>query len=361
MITASEKCVIDNWSLENSALLFESDSSETFPQDIEFINALGGLSNYINAILMYEDTNFIANGYEYAWQRFEWFRQNTALHIKPLDTGGKPLNSIYEDLSSRLNMKSTKFDEIELEDLTNYKQPITRYQNLHLSQSKYRQNEHPYVVNEATVFYLMISGNLQADLFISPGRAGQILAEDKYQSTSFSKTLNKIDEIIGENSGTLWFDEMSAGITDNFFLPPLTHYIFSQAANLDDLFKILMEIKSSNMISEYKQNVKELSRSTRDFGKFQLEIESLISECFGKMQKIDKPWAVKVNILFLSFTKSFSINFKLKKTYMTFLRDLMDCRTEMYGLQHEVERLFKRKIDFNSSYVPRRSQSDSNV
>ena len=81
----SQKSLIDNWSLEQAGSLLDDGTNYSSLPDQDFINSLGGLSNYINSILLYDETNFLANGFEGDWVRFSWFEKNTRLVVKPIN------------------------------------------------------------------------------------------------------------------------------------------------------------------------------------------------------------------------------------------------------------------------------------
>lgn len=85
---SSKRCIVDNWSLEQAGSLLNGDFEQYTFTDELFIESLGGLSNYINAILLYDEAKFIANGFQTNWYRFSWFLKNTRLYFEPfLPTG----------------------------------------------------------------------------------------------------------------------------------------------------------------------------------------------------------------------------------------------------------------------------------
>lgn len=58
------KSLIDNWSLEHAgSLLSREIDTSTIPKDTFEAN-LGGLTNYIHSLLFYDETNYLANGFE---------------------------------------------------------------------------------------------------------------------------------------------------------------------------------------------------------------------------------------------------------------------------------------------------------
>jgi hypothetical protein len=299
-MTISDKCIIDNWSLEQTACLFETDSLETFPSEELFINSLGGLSNFINAMLLYDDTKFIANGFQTGWYRYDWFKKNATLHIKPYIP-----DDFYLDWNNHIASNSL-----------------------------------------GTNHYLLTSKYLEADLFISPDRAKRIL-EQKMPliDNTFIDILTKIDKNIQAEKNSIWSDKVKVGIDQNFILPSLTQFVFSQASSLDELLTIIMQLKGSNEIAKLKTQIQSLTESTKDFTKFQNEIENIIKDCFGKPNKSEKPWALKISVLFLTLTKSFNLDFIKRQQYSTFLKDVITCRSEAFRLKNDIDRIFKRKIN----------------
>ena len=115
------------------------------------MNSLGGLSNYINSILLYDETNFLANGFEGDLVRFRWFEKNTRLVIQPINP---------DSLNIDWNSEASYSDK----GIRNY---------------------------------LVSSKHLKTDLFISPQRAEKIIANGLPKKvSSLNQTLTKIDEKI---------------------------------------------------------------------------------------------------------------------------------------------------------------------
>ena len=56
-----KKSLIDNWSLEQAGFLLEGNNDYLKISDQLFTKCIGGLSNYINSILLYDETNYLAN------------------------------------------------------------------------------------------------------------------------------------------------------------------------------------------------------------------------------------------------------------------------------------------------------------
>ena len=80
-----KKSLIDNWSLEQAGFLLEGNNDYLKISDQLFTKCIGGLSNYINSILLYDETNYLANGFESEWSKFNWFERNTKLIVSPIN------------------------------------------------------------------------------------------------------------------------------------------------------------------------------------------------------------------------------------------------------------------------------------
>lgn len=294
------KSLIDNWSLQHAAIMLDNSYDITSLDDARFINSIGGLSNYINSILIYKDANYPENGFEEAWTNFEWFALNTTAYIKPLNT---ELTSI----------------------------------NWHNQQS-YDDNG---IQN-----YLITSEYFNCDLFIAPERATIINSNINQFITenNFTCTLKKIDEEINIHRQSTWYDNVKVGISNNFLLPSLTHYVLSEATNADDLLTVIMQIKSSEKIDRIIEQITEITSSTDTAFKFQKDVEDLIKKNLNKPVSESKDWRVSVSALFLSISKAFNLDFFNRKEHLVFLKDIVKCRTEVNGLEKDLERIFKRKI-----------------
>lgn len=294
-----KKSLIDNWSLEQAGSLLDSNNDFFSLSEIEFINSLGGLSNYINSILLYDQTNYLANGFEDDWLRFGWFEKNTRLIIQPINPAG--LNIDWKSEAS-------------------------------FSDSGIRN-------------YLFSSKELETDLFISPQRAEKIKNKSLQKiESNFNTTLSKIDEKIFSERDSLWFENLKIGIDKNFSFPSLTHYVLSQATSSDDLLTVIMQLKVSGKIKLVRDKIDEISKSAKESSRFQKDIENLIKTNFGEPVKTNKPWSINFTVLFITLTRTFNFDFFRRKEYLLFLKDIIDCRTEAHGLSNDVERIFRRRL-----------------
>ena len=143
-----KKCIIDNWSLEHAGFLLDNSSDVSLPNDHSFLNNLGGLSNYINALLLYEEPGYLKNGFENQWTRFKWFEQNTNLFLNQLDPSISKI-----DWNSRVSYSDNGIEN-----------------------------------------YLITSELFESDLFISPERSSKIIHQKEPKiNDNLIKTLKKVD------------------------------------------------------------------------------------------------------------------------------------------------------------------------
>lgn len=293
-------CIIDNWSLEHAGFLLDKSNDIISQNEVAFQNNLGGLSNYINALLLYEKSNYLKNGFEDDWMRFEWFEKNTSVFFNKLDPS-----------SSNIDWNS---------------------------EASYADNG---IGN-----YLIISELFSSDLFISPERASKLVQANSINpDDNFISTLKKIDASILHRKDESWYKNIQIGIEDNFQLPALTQYVLSQASSVDDLLTVIMQLKSDGKIQRIRHRVNELNSSTKSSMKLQKEIENIISDSFGLEPNYDRPWSIKISILFLSLTKSFGLDFFNRKEHLVFLKDIAGLRAENKSLNKHLARIFNRSIN----------------
>jgi len=295
----SQKSLIDNWSLEQAGSLLDDYSNSHSVSEQDFVSSLGGLSNYINSVLLYDETNYLANGFERDWVRFGWFEKNTSLIIKPINP-----DSLNIDWNSAASYSDKGIKN-----------------------------------------YLVSSKRLATDLFISPERAQKIIDNGLPKiENNLIQTLVKIDEKIKSEKKTLWFDNLKVGIDRNFKFPSLTHYVFSEATNSEDLLRVIMQLKESGKVKSVRDKIDDITLSTIESSKFQKEVERLIKENFGESPKSENPWSIKFTVLFLTLTKSFNLDFFKRKEHLLFLKNIIACRTEAQGLNKHIKRIFGRTL-----------------
>lgn len=294
-----KKSLIDNWSLQHAAIVLDNSFDLYRLDNTGFTNAIGGLSNYINSLLLYEETNYPENGFEEAWNGYDWFSKNTCAYIKPLNT----------DLTAIDWHAEKSYEDNGIEN------------------------------------YLITSNYFNRDLFISPERAEvvNIKLSDFLSENNLTTTLKKIDEEINNHRASSWYDEINIGIENNFQLPSLTHYVLKEATSADDLLTVIMQLKSSKKIDRISLRISELTRSTRDAFKFQKEIENIINDYFANPSG-SRDWSVSVSALFLSLSKSFNLDFFDRREHIVFLKDIVKCRMESNSLADDIHRIFKRRI-----------------
>lgn len=289
-----DKCLIDNWSLQRAAFLTDGDEVEFYKRQDLFVSALGGLSNFINAILLYDDRMFLLNGNQTAWTEVSWFKKNVEHYIKPV---------IMDEEEILLNLAKLN-------------------------------------MGHSANYYLAVSKYLDADLFISTERATKIMAEPipKLDKPTI-RVLNEIDRLIETESNKTWSEVTRIGVQNNFIFPSLTHYVLSQATSINDLLRVIFDIKESGIITGFKEKLKELSTDLKDFSKFQLQVEALVKSHLGYPNKKESPFSIKLSVLFFDYRQSVNLNPRRMK-YLTFLKDIVSCRTEAFGLRKDVERIF---------------------
>lgn len=297
-----QKSLIDNWSLEQAGILLDNDSNFSSLPDEDFISSLGGLSNYINSILLYDETNFLANGFESDWTRFAWFEQNTKLIVQPINPDSLNIDWNSSDSYSDIGIKN----------------------------------------------YLISSKHFNTDLFVSSERAEKINNGLSRIGNSLNQTLLKIDEKIKSQKESLWFESSRIGIDRNFHFPSLTHYVLSQATHSEDLLTVIMQLKESGKMKSIRDKTDEITLNTKELSRFQKDVERLIKENFDESPKTDKPWSIKVPVLFLTLTKSFNINFFKRKEHLLFLKDIIASRVEAQGLDKDIKRIFGRTLYYKS-------------
>lgn len=299
---SSDRCLIDNWSLEHAGYLLNGDMDNSFLTDDGFIKSLGGLSNYINAVLLYDEAKFVANGFQTDWYRFHWFEKNTRLYIHPFI-------------------------------------PTDNYIDW---------NNHGNSADLGAKNYLLASKFLDADLLISPERARQIITNGAPQvDDNFIATLEKIDEKIRVEKEELWYENVKVGIEQNFVFPSLIHYVLSEASNMNDLLTVIMQLKASGDMTKVRKEINDLSSTTKGASRLKKEVENIINNQFSKGGNSDKPWSISFDVLFLTISKSFNFKNLKRKSYLTFLKDFVACRAEAFSLKDDIQRIFGRKIELS--------------
>lgn len=298
-MTEMRKSLIDNWSLEHAGILVGRDTDTSTIAKEQFIQNIGGLSNYIHALLFYDETNYLANGFEKDWTRFHWFNKNTKMHVNAL---------------------SAQSLEIDWDSEESY-------------------------TDKGISNYLKSSNNLGLDLFVSPERATMLKERIlKRPANKLESVIGKIDEEILVEANSLWFKDTQLGIIENFKFPSLTQYVLSQASSVDDLLNVIVEIKESRRIKVVTDELSEISRNTKATAKFQKEVENKIKLAFGDKSKSDTSLTLKINAWFFSLNKTINFGFFSRKEHLLFLKDIIACRTESANLRNSISRIFKQSI-----------------
>lgn len=297
MIT-ERKSLIDNWSLERAAMILDDSSDYSdFPNEL-FINCFDGLSNYINSLLLYDKSFFLENGFQTHWQRLAWFKKNTNLYFESI----VPIEL-----------------KIDWESKESY-------------------------ADKGIKNYLLSSECYSSDLFVSAERSPEILKSNHQRlDENFGTILKQIDEKIKLERDASWFEKVRIGIDRNFRFPSLTQYVLSEASSQKDLLRVIFQLKESGKIKDVRNKIDEITDNTKKAYKFQRDIESLIKKYFGGKSTNEKTWSLKIPILFLTITKSFSPDFFYRKEHLIFLKNLIACRSEIGKLDKDVKRIFGKQ------------------
>lgn len=293
------KSLLDNWSLEHAGFLLNGDTDIGKITQNDFINNFGGLSNYINALLLYDQTAYLSNGFEKDWNRFEWFTKNTLSYVEGL---------------------SAKELEIDWESDDSYS-------------------------DQGISNYLKSSNTLGLDLFVSPERA-TILKEKvlRPHSTTFEILIKKIDDKIAMEADGIWLPETRLGIIENFRFPSLTQYVLSESSRSDELLTVILQMRHDGKINRIFNELNEIALDTKRVGGLQKEMESRIKLAFGDKSKSDTSFTVKVGALFVSLNKTISLGFLNRRVHILFLKDIISCRAESGHLRKNIKRLFGKTL-----------------
>jgi hypothetical protein len=299
IMNKTEKCVIDNWSLEHAAILLDVNSDITAQKEISYENNLGGLSNFIQSLLLYKDRYFILNGFEKDWRKFSWF-----------------------DSRIKSTIKGIALDEmgIDWESSASYADKGIRN-------------------------YLSTSEYFESDLIVAPERADSILSLDlrSIMGRPFLELLREIDGKIIQEKDRVIFTDLKVGIQNNFIIPSLTQYVLSEATNRDDLLQVILQLRESKKIENIARKISEISSSVKESSKLQREVDSIIKKEFGN-QPNGNEWSIGVSAMFLSIGKNLDLSFFDRREHIVFLKNLIKCRAEAHRLKKDFERIFKKKL-----------------
>ncbi len=296
------KSLLDNWSLEHAGVLLNGDTDIGEMSHENFLNSFGGLSNYINAILLYDQTSYLSNGFEKEWTRFPWFTRNTLCYVEGL---------------------SAESLEIDWESEESYS-------------------------DQGISNYLKSSDSLGLDLFVSPERSAILKGKVPKQSKStLDNLLKNIDENILKEADTLWLENTQFGIIENFTFPSLTQYVLSETSKADDLLSVLLQMKLDGKIIRIVNELNEISRDTKRAGKLQKEFETRIKRSFGDKSKSDTSFTLKLSAWFfsLNLNKTINLDYFNRKEHFMFLNDIISCRAESGHLRKSIERIFAKKLE----------------
>ncbi|HMJ67384.1 MAG TPA: hypothetical protein VK508_00735 [Cyclobacteriaceae bacterium] len=293
-----KKCIIDNWSLEHAGVLLEDANDLGQKTEESLIRNFGGLSNFIDAILLYEDSFFLMNGFEKDWKRFEWFDTNTSAFIEGIQTDELAINwtnaASYED--------------------------------------------------QGVGNYLLTSNYFESDLLICPERSETGVVEWSKLTSTFAEALELIDlKVWGEKNNTN-FSKLQIGIESNFRLPSITQYVLAQASNRSDLLKVIMQLKSDGKLGRIIKEIEEITSTVKGAGRLEKDIDTLVKKAFGRKIKAAEDYSIGASAFGLGISKSFSLDFFRRDEYLVFLKHFIACRSEAFKLEKDFERIFGKKL-----------------
>ncbi|MBL7860085.1 MAG: hypothetical protein JNJ65_02905 [Cyclobacteriaceae bacterium] len=293
-----KKCIIDNWSLEHAGVLLESTNDLDQSKHDSLIKNLGGLSNFITALLLYEDSYFPINGFEKDWKRFSWFETNASAFIE-----------------------GVQLDELNV----NWNSPAS-YEDKGISN------------------YLLASRSYESDLLVCPERSEEITNYTESVDNVLVETLREIDKKIIHETNNSLLNKTKTGIKRNFQFPSPTQYVLSEASTREDLLKVIMQLKSDGKIRKVISEIEQITSTTQGAGKFENDIEYLVKKAFGRKVDDNHSWSISVSVPFFSISKSIDMDFFRRKEYLVFLKDLITCRAEAYRIEKDFQRIFKKKL-----------------
>jgi hypothetical protein len=292
------KCIIDNWSLTHAGFLLEDSSDLTNKDNNSLIRNLGGLSNFINALLLYEESFFIVNTFESHWKKFKWFDKNASAFIAG----------------------------VELDELIINWTDKAAYENKGIGN------------------YLLTSRFFGSDLLVTPERSEEISVNHIGFDNTFFETLQKIDKQILDERDSSDFSKIKIGIDSNFQFPSIMQYVLSEATNREDLLKVIMQLKSDGKIRRVIEKIEEITSTTKEAGKFIDDTEELVKKAFGRKIHSGNSSSISLSAFGLSISKTINPNYFRRKEHLVFLKNLIACRSEAYRLEKDIQRIFKKKM-----------------
>jgi hypothetical protein len=178
---------------------------------------------------------------------------------------------------------------------------------------------------------------------ICPERSQGVSLSNYTLDSSFIETLKEIDKKILHERDNSAFNKIKIGIDQNFRLPSITQYIFSQTTSREDLLTVIMQLRSDGKIRRIISEIEEITSTAKGAGRFEKDIQKLVKRAFG--QKSDtESISISVSAFFVNFSKSINLDFFRRKEYFVFLKDLIACRTEAYRVEKDFKRIFEKKL-----------------
>lgn len=310
-------CVIDNWTLFliselfKNRLFFSHTITKKYKYNIgaeepsDIPKYFGALSNFINAILFYDEIYFVENGNENSWNSNPYFTNQ----CKGLITPKKPITPLtlnYKNLSS--------IEEVK--------------------------------------YYIFMSELLNSDLFVAPYRSDIILQSNELSINNITNDMiNEYDKRITDLLKEQKDNKLKIGIESNQILPSLTQLVLNETKSVDDIFTTTLQIKNSDYIKEYKNKINEVIEGeniTKDYIKLKKDMELAFNTTINKLglHQNDKKklfdvafnlWIFKISNINVSSSKT---KFNNKK-HTILLKNIIKYRLEMFNSIESLSRILK--------------------
>lgn len=324
----SNTCLIDNWSLECSALLIENgiDANLHFEEVIDeysypdcisgyveiypirdrntrSIVFLGALANVLNSIILFDNLAFAKTGSESNW------------------------------------INITNFSHKITDVIKGYSLPSKGGQ---LIEAILRTHPHPGIF-----YYCYLAKVLNADILLNPLRSNLLLHEYTKESLSYGDfvfdVFNVMDKAIRERVTNICSDILKMGVIPNFELPAVANLVLSQANRKNEILDVAMDIRNSRNAKDLRKELNAILLDIKSSSKYSYILEGAHEAVISAMQKIKSPMMNQdnLNVGLSAFFVSVSQDLQLKAPrFMFFLRDVAKCRLELFGLKRHLKRLF---------------------
>ena len=320
------RCLIDNWSIENAAILLYGGASEAWQrvknggiyiipdyeikksdlinlfQDIDLY--LGAFSNLVSALILFDEVVYLKNGYEIGWMMDRGFSEQ----FTKIAVGEKP--------PSAKNYDSK--------------------QNNNLSRD-----------HKGTGYYCHTSKLLDAYPILSPARSDVIMKKANHNSLNYADfafdLLNFLDINLKKCIESSDSKLLRFRFDPEFSLPALTHFVLSESSSRKDILNVALQIRDTAEVRDFRKVLSETAldyENALKYIKILKEAKSTIDNVFFSNSSQDTVGSVGINLLFLNI--SFNIKKRLFKQerYALFLKDIARRRLENNMAADHIMRLF---------------------